>query len=238
MEPESFWATERIWRRLGGTALLAAVLAWGFAGSEALSPLRVVAEAPAGAGRALAATLFGGHAEWPRLMPTGGRNLPSSDLGRFMAGALGMLGGLLASALGLWLARAPDRARWAARILGALLLAASLFPPYGLLESLPVLVAGTTLLGLGLLGTPEAAAQALLLGAVWSGLSALWELEGPLFRSGRPGPDLDGLAQATGLPPLVWSAVGVGLCGFGWWWVLRPPRAPTIASSPPPAPTS
>jgi hypothetical protein len=227
---EGFWEADRIWKRLGGTALLAAVLAWGLAGSEALFPLRVVAEWPAELGRSLAVGLFAGHAEWPRLMPGGARGLPPGGLARFAAGALGVLSGVLASALALWLASTPARARLAARGLGALLLVASLFPPYGMIESLPVLVAALALLGLGLLGTPEACAQALLIGSVWSGLGALWQMEGPLFRSGRPGPDLDGLSQATGLPPLLWAALAACLCLVGWWRVLRPARA--VAATP------
>jgi hypothetical protein len=225
-------ATGQVWKRLGGTALLAAVLAWGFASSEALLPLRVVAEFPAELGRALGSMLFGGQTGLPRLMPAGPRGFPPSDLGRFAVGTLGILAGLLASALLLWLAQAPTRARWAARILGGLLIAASLFPPYGMIESLPVLVAGVVLLGLGVLGTPDAVAQALLLGAVWSGLAVLWQLEGPLFRSGRPGPDLDSLSQATGLPASFVAAAGAGLCVLSWWWVLRPPRAAALAVDP------
>jgi hypothetical protein len=235
MPEEDLWPTDRLWRLLAGTAVLTAILAWGFASSEALLPLRVVAEFPAELGRALGAALSGGHPELPRLMPASGRSIGEGDRGRFLMGALGLLLGLAASALCLWLARSPIRARWATRVLGGALLIASLFPPYGMFESLPALVAGVILLGIGVLGPALASSQALLLGAAWSGLAPLWQMEGPLFRSGRPGPDLDGLSQATGQPALLWSIVGAGLCALAWWWLLRPPSAPPRVAAAPPA---
>jgi hypothetical protein len=203
------------WRLLAGAAMLALVLTLGFSReSFALWPLFTVIDFPGQVGRAAALFLNQGPAPALVLGPAPDHRIAAAPFVEILAGALGLGLSLAAGAFCLYAATRPRIRQPALLATSALLLLGGIWPPFEWLHALAPLLAGAVL---GALALPALAAQSEIamqvLGCCFL-LAPVWEMREPLFVSGAPGTDLALLERGTGIPPTIWSILGLALSAF------------------------